>query len=71
MSATLIYNEYRRAIRPILDHFEEASTKSLRLRQGHMLTPEQYLYIDTRIAEAESMLKDILNEYEELMEGEE
>tara|TARA_R100001510_G_scaffold36102_1_gene32591 strand:+ start:1970 stop:2185 length:216 start_codon:yes stop_codon:yes gene_type:complete len=71
MSATLIYNEYKRAISPILDHFEDASFKSLRLKQGNMLTPEEYLYIDTRIAEAESMLKSILREYEELLEGEE
>lgn len=65
--AKLILEEYKRAINPILDHFEAASTKSLQLRRGNMLTLEEYSYIDIRIAEAESQLRAVINDYEELM----
>ena len=66
-NAKLILEEYKRAINPILDHFESASIKSLRLKQGNMLTSEEYHYLDQRIAEAESILKGVLSDYEELM----
>ena len=66
-NAELILEEYKRAINPILDHFESASIKSLRLKQGNMLTPEEYSYIDLRIAEAESVLRGVLSDYEDLM----
>ena len=62
-----ILKEYRQAINTILDHFESASIKSLRLKQGNMLTSEEYHYIDQRIAEAESILKGVLSDYEDLM----
>lgn len=65
--AKFILQEYKRAINPIMDHFESASIKSLRLKQGNMLTSEDYHYIDQRIAEAESVLRGILNDYEDLM----
>ena len=65
--AKIIHAEYSRAICPILDHFENASTKSLFMRRGNMLTPEEYNYIDRRIAEAESLLKGILDDYQDLM----
>lgn len=65
--AKLILEEYKRAINPILDHFEAASAKSLQLRRGNMLTLEEYSYIDIRIAEAESQLRAVINDYEELM----
>ena len=66
-NAKLILEEYKRAINPILDHFESASIKSLRLKQGNMLTPEEYSYIDIRIAEAELVLRGVLSDYEDLM----
>jgi hypothetical protein len=66
-NAELILEEYKRAINPILDHFESASIKSLRLKQGNMLTPEEYSYIDIRIAEAELVLRGVLSDYEDLM----
>jgi hypothetical protein len=65
--AKFILEEYKRAINPILDNFERASTKSLHMRRDDMLTGEEYRYIDLRIAEAESVLRGILNEYEDLM----
>jgi hypothetical protein len=65
--AKMILEEYKKAINPIMDHFESASTKSLYMRRGNMLTPEEYSYIDQRIAEAESVLRGILNDYEDLM----
>ena len=65
--AKLILEEYKRTINPILDHFQSASTKSLHMKRGNMLTLEEYSYIDIRIAEAESILRGILNEYEDLM----
>ncbi len=65
--AKLILEEYKRAINPILDHFQHASTKSLHMRRGNMLTDEEYRYIDQRIAEAESLLKGVLVDYEDLM----
>ena len=58
----LLYDEYSRAIGPTLDDFQKASTKSLMMRRGNMLTESEYDYIDTRIAEAESLLRSILDE---------
>ena len=58
----LLYEEYCLAIRPILDNFEDASTKSLHMRRGNMLTQSEYNYIDMHIAEAESILRGILDE---------
>ena len=37
------------------------------MRRGNMLTDEEYRYIDQRIAEAESLLKGVLVDYEDLM----
>ena len=65
--AKLILQEYNEAINPILDHFQSASTKSLQMKRGNMLTDEEYRYIDQRIAEAESLLKGVLVDYEDLM----
>lgn len=65
--AKLILEEYKRAINPILGHFESASTKSLHMKRGNMLTAGEYRFIDLRIAEAESVLKGVLSDYEDLM----
>ena len=65
--AKMILEEYYRAIDPILDLFESASIRSLRLKQGNMLTKEDYHILDDHIAKAESILRGVLNDYEELM----
>ena len=65
--AKMILGEYRREVQPILGHFESARIKSLRLKQGNLLTKEDYRILDDHVVKAMYILTDVLINYEDLM----